>query len=443
MLDTQKSNTSYIFIPFRYDDPAHFSYMTDSLEKNRNWVQVKDEILYMLKYVADKLDSDDRRNCQCFHFELSDTARARFNIAALDAWCSTEAHEYQGEPVTYRFRLQNIHLYNFSTTVCMFAFQLVFESDDPLWISSALYNLKKVSRERITMAGDAEGPTTTLLEIAKKLIAQNSDGTSYDFFFYANPMTERSNVLTYIEVEPKDDYKYELYYLRRCYSDGFLYAENKELDDQELYAPSQDILWGISPEASVCLSCPKLGREAFIHGTFYKNFNAQYLFMYVLLLHQKYVLYMLLTKIGVGTYNDLETLEAYRHQLYEFETDFVFSCVTEVPQYQALYERMGEAFALKKMFGDVREPLLSLGEVRRASAEAEQRKRDKGVDRALFTLSLLSFFSALVDSFDFADAFFGWFLGEAGIKIVQTVFILAIIVAMGFVVRRLFASKRD
>lgn len=88
--------------------------------------------------------------------------------------------------------------------------------------------------------------------------------------------------------------------------------------------------------------------------------------MYVLLLHQKYVLYMFLTRIGIGMYNNLATLEEYRQDLYEFETDFVFTCVTEVLQYQNLYYRMTEVFSLKNVYEDIHEPLISLGEIRRA-----------------------------------------------------------------------------
>ena len=62
---------------------------------------------------------------------------------------------------------------------------------------------------------------------------------------------------------------------------------------------------------------------------------------------------MLLTWIGIGANNDLSRLEKYRDQLCEFEMNFVFSCVTEVPQYQLLYDKMVEAFALKKMYEDV------------------------------------------------------------------------------------------
>ena len=114
---------------------------------------------------------------------------------------------------------------------------------------------------------------------------------------------------------------------------------------------------------------------------------------------------------------NLEMLEEYRSHLYEFETDFVFSCVTEVPQYQNLYDRMTRAFSLETMYKDVHEPLTALSDVRRISNEEKQQNRDKNMNRALVVLSLLSLFSALVDSFDFIQSFFGWFLNDTGVKV--------------------------
>ena len=151
---------------------------------------------------------------------------------------------------------------------------------------------------------------------------------------------------------------------------------------------------------------------------------------------------MFLMKIGIGIYNNLETLEEYRQELYEFETDFVFSCVTEVPQYQNLYDRMADAFSLKKMYDDVHEPLVSLGEVRRETTENEQKKRDDNVNRALLMLSVLSFFSALVDSFDFVESFFGWFLDERGVEIIQVCCIIGIVVTVFLAFRSLLDSKK-
>lgn len=435
-------NVSYIFIPFLYKKQTDFGALIDELDGSETWTLIHDEIVYMLKYVADKIDSRNRKNCQCFHFELNKEVREKMGLGPEEFWCSTSEHNFYESSERFRFQILSVQLYCFSTTVCIMAFKVHFEKNDPMWLSSAQYYVKKVSREKIYIS-ESQKKSDTLLDISKRLVSNLQSVHEFDFFYYANPSTERANLLTYLEVEAKEDYKKELFYLRRCYRESFLYEENEELDRNEIYIPSKGTIWGISPEAAVCLVCPELGKEQFIRGKFYKNFNAQYLFMYVLLLHQKYVLYMLLTKIGVGTYNDLETLEEYRHQLYEFETDFVFSCVTEVPQYMYLYERMTQAFSLKKMYEDVHEPLRSLGEIRRIASEDKQKKRDNNVNKALLMLSVLSFFSALVDSFDFAEAFFGWFLSDTGVKVVQVLCIAIIVVVAIYVFWSLVHSKKD
>lgn len=439
---SSEKNVSYIFIPFTFNKQDDFAPLIDKLDGSYIWNQVHDEILYMLKYVADKINSHDRGKCQCFHYTLNAAARSQFELSTEAEWYTTKPHNYKGKEEKFRFRILGVELYCFRTTVCIIAYKICMEKNDPIWISSAQYYLKKVSREKISLdCEDAE--TFTLLDVSKMIIRELSDISSFDFFYYVNPSTERANVLTYLEVEAKKDYKYELFYLRRCYNEGYIFAEDEKLDNKEIYISSKDIIWGISPEAAVCLTCPAFGRGDFIHGTFYRNFNAQYLFMYVLLLHQKYVLYMFLTKIGIGVYNSLETLEEYRNHLYEFETDFVFSCVTEVPQYQNLYERMMQAFSLRKMYEDVHEPLLSLSEVRRVISENEQKKRDENVNKALFGLSILSFFSALVDSFDFVDSFFGWFLSSSWIKAIQIMCIGLIIIIVINVIISLIKFRHD
>lgn len=432
------NNTSYVFLPFCYDTQDSFLPLVDALMRSPNWAITHDEITYMLKYVADKIDSQNPASCRCFHFTLTDTGRSALPIPGESEWCAFD-REYREKPEHFRFRLNSIQLYCFSTKVCILAIRLTFEKDEPLWVSTAQYYLKKVSRQ--TLSPDGGGTPFTLLQLGRQLMGQLDSPPPFQFFFHANPTTERANFLTLLEVTAQADYTRELYFLRRCYSSGFLYTETPELNLQEIYRPSADTIWGVSPEAAVCLICPGQGRRSFFDHTFKKNFNAQYLFMYVLLLHQKYVLYMFLTQLGIGEGNDLAALEEYRRQLYEFETNFVFSCVTEVPQYQNLYERMTQAFALQKLYDDVREPIISLTELRQASAEQEQKTREKRTNRALLMLSLLSFFSALADSFGFTESFFGLFLGVLGVKIIQGVLIAGIIAALIYVIYMLHSNQ--
>lgn len=435
-------NTSYIFIPFTFEKRNQFAAIDATLSNSQAWTPIQDEIMYMLKYVADKMDSEDREKCQCFHYDVKENVRKKMGLATSEEWYTTEQHIYKGGEEKFRFQILGVQLYSFSTTVCIMAFKIHFEKDDPMWISSAQYYLKKVSREKIRLENDTED-SFTFLDMSKRLVDECTSITKFDFFYYANPSTERSNMFTYLEVDQQDSYQKELFYLRNCYNEGFMYFEDDQLDKEELYIPSPDTMWGISSEAAICLVSPEKEREQFIQNIFYENFNAQYLFMYILLLHQKYALYMFLTKIGIGEYNNLEMLEKYRHQLYEFETDFVFSLVTEVPQYQNLYKRMMDAFSLKKMYENVHEPILALSEMRQSTLEVKQKKRDKNVNRALIALSLLTFFSALADSFAFVDSFCGLFLSDVGVKVVQVSLVVVIVTIMIGVIINLMISNKD
>ena len=60
-------NTSYFFVPFKYEKYERFKDLTRMLDESDSWDLVHDEIIYMMKYVADKLDSRKPEQCLCFH----------------------------------------------------------------------------------------------------------------------------------------------------------------------------------------------------------------------------------------------------------------------------------------------------------------------------------------------------------------------------------------
>ncbi len=434
-----QENTVYIFVPFRVNGDFALPKLHCAMLESGNWTQMHDEIKYMLKYVADKIDGRDIENCRCLHYTLAESAYGASPLLARGISLQTEEHDFGGEKIPFDFEVQNVQLYCFGMGIGIMAFRLHFNRNEHMWISTALYYLKKVSREKLYISGKTDETGVTMLELAKQLLLPVQG--EFEFFFYANEGTERANVLMLLEVEPQADYKKELYYLRRCYGEGFMYTENAVLDAKEIHIPSVDMHWGISSEAAVCLIAPQMGRSEFLCDTFYKNFNAQYLFMYVLLLHQKYMLYLLQTQIGVGMRNDLKTLEAYRRQLYEFETDFVFSCVTEVEQYQRLYQHMTEAFSLKTMFEDVREPLTSLREIRQEEEEKARAKNEGRLSIALALLSLLGLFSAAPDSWDLAKLVANALFGGKGAVAVLCVFMAVIFGVFVVVIKQLFGKS--
>lgn len=126
-------NTSYFFVPFVYDKHADFNSLINALDESELWEQVHDEIVYMLKYVADKIDSYNKKACQCFHYVLKETGRTQYGLESENEWFYTVPHSFREKEDPIRFRLLNVQLYCFSTTVGMIAFKVHLEQDDPFW----------------------------------------------------------------------------------------------------------------------------------------------------------------------------------------------------------------------------------------------------------------------------------------------------------------------
>lgn len=434
-------NTSYIFIPFCFEKKDNFREIIKCIDANGSWKLKHDNIKYMFKFVADKFDSKNPERCLCFHYTLENTDYVCSDIFLQNEWICTERHIIENKEQQFKFKINNVHMHCFSTSVGIMAFNVSYESSEPMYVSTAQYFLKKVSREKLFC--EKIGKFFTFMELARIFTDEINRNFSMNFFYYSNSGTQRANMLTYIESDYKEDFSDELFYLRKCYASDFPISKSAESEKQGIHKALDSIQWGFSDEAAVCIACPEKGREGFVKNTFFSNFNEQYLFMYVFLLHQKYVLYLFLTQIGEDLIDGVDKLENYRRRLNGFETDFVFSRITEVPQYQELYDKILNAFALKEMYIDVNEPLKTLDEIQRQKAEELQNNNEKSLTRTLAVLSLLSVFSALVDSFDFIREFGSLMTWSSMIiNIVQIVLIVLILTILVYVVIKVVNPRK-
>ena len=485
-------NKSYLFIPFSYTrgteetafEQADFETYVNALHGSELWVRKKMHINYLLKYITGKFDISLQRDntsvvwdstkmpalaqkirqnrgyalesdtaalnfdeVQCFHFVLNIKAFEQQSCVKFFENYPVFCYYKQIKEGAADFMFTGAEMFCFNT-IGILAIQIEFSTNVPIQISNAQYMLKNAERAHVIVdpqqyEKNRNSGKMSMVDIFKSCI-QITDQLHYELFFYANENTARANMLTLIEVPEKEDYDRDLFYLKKCYSDGYLYTQTPE-DNDEIYCASKDVIWGLSTEAAVCLICPDMGRERFLKGSFFKNFQTQYLFMYIFLLHQKYVLYKFLTDINVRSSKDLETLEQYKDRLYRFETDFVFSRITEVPQYQNIYNRIMKVFSLKEMYEDVHEPLISLSEVRYKADEEAKQKHDKRITLVLFLLSLLSIFSAWIDSFDFFGSFFSKLLplSEPTIAGIQWAFLTIITVGSGILIFLFFHSPKN
>lgn len=397
-----QANTSFLIIPFCFGKNGYCTY--GSACKAAGWEPVEDTVKYLHRYVSDKLVNHSAGQSQCMHYTLSDAVRLGVGLGHTDMLFISDSnshnsneyrHRYRGQPTSYLFRLPSFQLFLFSSGIGIVACQVVFEEEDPYRIASALFQMKQVGRILIAPAEQPE-KTSILLDTVKKMMPC---GMNAEYFFFSQ--SQRAAVFTHVEASDVSDIDRKVFYLQNCYIDEFPYTEYDRKKTVEGTLTIGTHHWGVSSEAVVSLTVMEASQVTQIRNEYYPNFVTQYLFLYVFLLHQKYGLYLFLTRIGKEMYTDRKLLEQYRSDLYEFQTDFIYTTVTDVPQYRLLYERITEAFDLKGNYQDVREPLEFLTEIRREEADNEDRRRDRYTNAALFLLSMLSLFSALVDSWDF------------------------------------------
>ena len=394
------TNFSYIFIPFCLEKEEQFSDFSLALNESGIWAPIDDEVRYLHRYVADRLIHGEDGKANLRHFRLSEAPAGLPRSIPYRRKYKTAPKNFRGQKgLTFDFSIADVQLFSFNTSVGILTFRLEFESNDPFEIAAAQYYLRKISSERFyTVDEDGSELSRNFIELSKLLLGELTERFSLDFFFYAAPKNERANFFTYVDCPKKDSVVEELFFLKWCYHDGFIFESESEESDAVNYDADENKRWGISPSAAVCIVHRCEENRDFIENVFQKNFHRQYLLTYILLLHQKYMMYLFLTKMSVGIENDLALLERYKRRLYEFETKYMFSKISEVPQYQRFYEKIRHSFSLKEMFSDVQEPLSRLAEIQKQAEDERQKENEGRINSTLTVLSLLTIISAVTDA---------------------------------------------
>ena len=457
-------NCSFIFLPFLYEKNHSFSTGSEifdqivgaagsngigqaTIKQLDLWeiaeVNVRKYLYSYIQDIAVTDNNDDIRHRRMLMFKPKDLDAELFNAGNIrtNTWLDLVINESWAQnafPDGFSFKIEDVNLYLFRTGVGIVCFKIRYPENKYDYISSCEFFLQPVGMQSIPgiQTTDHNNPST-LLSLASALVesffcslnytvtnknCQNSsEYIYYDLFYYSKEGTERADFFTFIYSDDNSNtdtlYKKELYYLCRCYNSTFSYLP--EYDDDSYYQASSGIFWGITRKCTACIFDESLEHpNAEFPNLFFENFCDHYRFMYVLMLHQKYTLHLYLSRLAPNEYVpdlDLDTLDKYREQLYEFKTDFVFSDISEVEPYQNLYYKINKQFNLKDLYIDVEEPLhkiaklqqqeLNIEEQRREKIrkekEAKENERESWKNKLLEGIALLSIFSALVDSYDY------------------------------------------
>lgn len=421
-------NSSYVFIPFFCND----NFDNDSI--NHIWRIKNQGNRYFLKYIVDKLTHDSSRVC-CRPYLMDDEVRNKLGIVHSSRRCYLETRQYAMDGEPFSFYIGEILLFLFETNIGFLIYKIDHCKEDTHGIiASKNYHLKKIHTTLVytekddgTKAALVLGTTAiNSLSLLSEYILENTIGSKVEIFFnYAEKSERRSNILTHfnLKLEKKlsdtDNSTIEdiLFHLKRNYHSEWEIEGASIYKDAEYFKASPYIRWGISSEATVCLTITD-PETFFVGNSFYDNFHSYYLYEYVLALHQKYALYYFLTNFKAES--DLDELEKNIAELANFRAKYVFQVISESETYQTVYSKQCKVFELESLFADINEQVNRVMQIKKVADEHKLEEQNDKINLILGLIAFLGVFSAIID-LNTLISWLEWILCQSQIMWVQAI----------------------
>lgn len=432
-------NSVFILIPFAINEPHHTWELVNLLVSSEQWTMASIKNKFLYKYITQKLFDGQEKDKKCYildFLEKQDEA-SEFTYSMIGKETRILPISTLGgqDCETYSFVIDKIRLILFASRIGIMAFNLHFLCNNPELsiISNSLYSMKKTS-DSIFVNVEHSGGSISWLSLAESLFKTLSlkckKHIELDFNFYSEKKYARANffISTHTQVGNEIDLTRDLYYMKYGFSQRYDYVDD---DIEGNYHAPNGRRWGISSEGCACLLTATDKR---VINKQLSEFREEYFLMYCILLHQKYFYYKLLMQIGSMKSISANNLKKYKSNLITFETDYVFSTITEVPQYQGVYEKLFSRLQLSNLYADVYEPINNLN-------NDVSENNEKNISRMGFFVSLLGLFSILADGYFVISLFFENCVAIAFVILVSSLAMVLLSIFIVFKIVKWFRNR--
>ena len=371
-------NKSIFFAPIWTDNYKEF---VCNLKKDARYCYIskEDTPQYMLPYINRIYKDDDL----FVKFELKDELFPQL--------CMYEDLCEPGSPPV----LSRIVLSCFSTG-CIFAeFHVVYNGLTLDQIAEFSFRFKNAKKNM----GNAPGTVTmenALVELLPRQVASEIFFTGSDFKLECKMFHQ----ICLEEKLPEDEMERHLVHLRRGYHRNFAIPQMSGEYDMT-YEPYSYDRWAGSQEGLVNIFnyTGEERTDTFLAKYKPLHLSQNYLFMYLVLLNQRFSAIRYLDKISQLSKYTRKEKEKLGVKIFQLKTVFSFSVVSDDQLYQNLYSKMYEILDIDRLLCDIHDNEAQVETLQ----NHELLENEKMTSRFLFGLSLLSLFSVLVDAAGYFD----------------------------------------
>lgn len=401
---------SYFFLPFRYigDDYDTFRYRIDAqcwnikpyiLRDDRNRTALTDEDCRFsgwgsgfYSYVNDFISQHS-----CYY-----TLREE-KLAELQDTVSSDA---DGTLHELPYRIDGVSLVHFDTGVGMVIYRAgLTENADEDAVAQMCFYLKQPGHVYI----GAQAENRSIVSVLGSFFGRDTLTRMKFLFEYTDMAKGRVNFLSFSYSAGKPGHfttdarqLQRMYLARYGYDKGCTHPVGYEYDDYaEILVLVDYINWGMTPEGAACLAYGYedengTGHREYLAGQFKNEFCSGYLFMYILLLHQR---------LALCAYQKDFAGAPDRAELHRFRAGYNIREISENVSCQRFYEKIYRQFAIDTLLKETEDRLPTVDDAGMKKLEAAA-----GRTNAMLAVILsVGTFSALADML----AFFGYMNGSS------------------------------
>ncbi|MBD5513736.1 MAG: hypothetical protein HDR06_03530 [Lachnospiraceae bacterium] len=366
------------------------------------WQRITDTIpVHLMKFINDGVGYQTERQ---YAYKLME--KRAYGLPYTDGHRKilTCSMRRRGETKEYTIDIRNVRIHCFGTNVGFLVYDVWYSEEmsyDDLLEFNFLF--KKVGMSNIEIKNaillDNLENRTYLYALSENLIANGLEDV--ELFFHANNVIRmESNVFSIFCDNDKNMIDNKLFHLGHSYTKEYEYNISNN-DDFQKYHPYSYIHWGYCQDGITCIYYDTCN---FTLNDLNGKLQNDYYFMYLVLLHQRYTALSLINEMMNCRRADPDEWRKIQYRLTEYRMEYSFHIISDEMTYHRIYKDVRAILSIDELENDLKEisdrMYMLQSEKQREKEEADANYRGWRTDIVLGILSLLTVFSAFVDSTD-------------------------------------------
>ena len=376
---------SIFFIPIWFDQLKPF---VKAMHSDPLWEQTDSKKVwaaYLFRYAA-----EINRNAELFaSFTLKDPS-------SLNVYMFLEELGFSEMP-----KIEEVRCSSFATGVGFLEFWVSYPGLSVEQIANFSYMFKKATSK---CKADLSDGKRALYDVAQDLLPQ--EPKTVMFFSTSARFKYECNCFHFVhlnEQTPDEDMlRATLYRLSRSYRNDMPISVDSAYD--MFYEVSRGDYWMGSPEGLVNVVYDEQHHSSgksdyYLHTLKPQRLQTDYYFMYLLLLNQKHTSVEYIRMVSQSLSGKMKDVEKFNRRIVLLKNTFSFNVISDDSVVQNIYSRMYTVLEIRNLLEDVIENEKQMEMLQKAKQIYDDRLSNK----YLLGISILSMFSALIDSASFFD----------------------------------------